>query len=135
MERRFGRSRILGCCDCFDIKVVSQRSIDNSHFFESKNLYKLQYTIHAYSPDAIAKSSRPDVFCEKGVLRNSAKFTGKHLCQSLFFNKVAGGALRKLRIWSYLLKKSLMENFLCSVLLNRCAANDYCKTSALNSLP
>ena len=25
-----------------------------------------------------------------GVLRNVAKFTGKHLCQSLFFNKVAG---------------------------------------------
>ena len=26
----------------------------------------------------------------KGVLRNFIKFTGKHLCQSLFFNKVAG---------------------------------------------
>ena len=26
----------------------------------------------------------------KGVLRNFTKFTGKHLCQSLFFNKVAG---------------------------------------------
>ena len=25
---------------------------------------------------------------KKGVLRNFAKFTGKHLCQSLFFNKV-----------------------------------------------
>ena len=36
------------------------------------------------------RSSRPEVFCRKGVLRNFAKFTGKHLCQSLFFNKVAG---------------------------------------------
>ena len=36
------------------------------------------------------RSSRLEVFCEKGVLRNFAKFTGKHLCQSLFFNKVAG---------------------------------------------
>ena len=27
---------------------------------------------------------------KKGVLRNFAKFTGKHLCQSLFFNKDAG---------------------------------------------
>ena len=26
----------------------------------------------------------------RGVLRNFAKFTGKHLCQSLFLNKVAG---------------------------------------------
>ena len=32
----------------------------------------------------IVKSSRPDVFCKKGVLRNFAKCTGKHLCQSLF---------------------------------------------------
>ena len=27
---------------------------------------------------------------KKSVLKNIAKFTGKHLCQSLFFNKVAG---------------------------------------------
>ena len=38
------------------------------------------------------RSSRPEVFCEKGDVRNFAKFTGKHLCQSLFFNKVAGQA-------------------------------------------
>ena len=31
------------------------------------------------------RSSRPEVFCEKGVLRNFAKFTGKYLYQSLFF--------------------------------------------------
>ena len=34
------------------------------------------------------------MFCKKGVLRNFAKFTGKHLCQRLFFNKVA-----KKRLW------------------------------------
>ena len=32
----------------------------------------------------------PEVFCQKGVLKYFAKFTGKHQCQSLFFNKVAG---------------------------------------------
>ena len=31
-----------------------------------------------------------EMFCKKYFLRNFAKFTGKHLCQSLFFNKVAG---------------------------------------------
>ena len=31
---------------------------------------------------------------KKGVIRNFAKFTGKHLCQSLFFNKVAGPFLQ-----------------------------------------
>ena len=34
------------------------------------------------------RSSCPEAFCKKGVLRNFAKFTGKHLCQSPFFNKV-----------------------------------------------
>ena len=29
------------------------------------------------------------MFCKKGVLRNFWKFTGKHLYQSLFFNKVS----------------------------------------------
>ena len=27
------------------------------------------------------RSSRPEVFCEKVVLKNFTKFTGKHLCQ------------------------------------------------------
>ena len=35
------------------------------------------------------RSSRPEVFFS--VFKNFAKFTVKHLCQSLFFNKVAGG--------------------------------------------
>ena len=42
------------------------------------------------------------MFCEKGVLGNFTKFTGKHLCQGLFFNKVAGlkcATLLKKRAW------------------------------------
>ena len=31
-----------------------------------------------------------EVLYEKGVLRNFTKLTGKHKCQSLFFNKIAG---------------------------------------------
>ena len=49
-----------------------------------------------------SRSSRPEVFCKKGVLKNFAKFTGKHLCQNLFFNKVAGlrpATLLKNRLW------------------------------------
>ena len=30
------------------------------------------------------------MFYQKGALANFAKFTGKYLCQSLFYNKVAG---------------------------------------------
>ena len=43
------------------------------------------------------KSSRPEVFYNKGVLENFAKFTGKHLCQSLFFSKVADVGLTLLK--------------------------------------
>ena len=32
----------------------------------------------------------PGVVLQKSVPINVAKFTGKHLCQSLFFNKIAG---------------------------------------------
>ena len=39
--------------------------------------------------NAFNRSSVPEVFCKKSVLRNFAKFIGKHLCHSLFFNKVA----------------------------------------------
>ena len=40
--------------------------------------------------DGVYRSSHPDVFCQKGILKNFAKFTGKRLSQSLFLNKVAG---------------------------------------------
>ena len=35
------------------------------------------------------RSSRPEMFCQKGFLRNFAKFTRKHLCQGVFFIKKA----------------------------------------------
>ena len=34
------------------------------------------------------RSSRPEMFCKKGVLKNFAIFTGKHLCWSLFLIKL-----------------------------------------------
>ena len=48
------------------------------------------------------RSSRSEVFCEKDFLTNFTKFTGKDLCQGLFFNKVAGlrpATLLKKRLW------------------------------------
>ena len=38
----------------------------------------------------VNRSSRPEVFCKKGILRDFSKLTGKNLCQRLFFNKVVG---------------------------------------------
>ena len=47
--------------------------------------------IDQFNSWSVANQKQPsEVFYAKGVIRNFTKFTGKHLCQSLFFNKVAG---------------------------------------------
>ena len=64
--------------------------------FKSKK--GMSVAVEAY----LVRSSRQEVFCKKGVLRNLAKFTGKHLCQSLILNKVTilrPAALFKKRFW------------------------------------
>ena len=56
--------------------------------------FKYKYQVSVKQP--------PEMFYKKSVLRNSTKFTGKHLCQSLFFNKVADlspATLLKNRFW------------------------------------
>ena len=48
------------------------------------------------------RSSHPRCSVRKGVLRNFVKFTRKHLCHSIFFNKVPGlrpATLLKNRLW------------------------------------
>ena len=45
------------------------------------------------------RSSHQRCSMKKGVLRNFTKFTGKHLCQTLFFSKVAGCNFFKKRFW------------------------------------
>ena len=48
------------------------------------------------------RSSHQTYSMKKGFLRNFTKFTEKHLCQSLFFNKVTGlrpATLLKKKLW------------------------------------
>ena len=54
------------------------------------------------------RNRHPKLFCNKVVLRNFANFTGKHLFQSLFFNKVGAGISPAI-----LLKKRLRKTFSC----------------------
>ena len=68
------------------------------------NTIILCYFIQTRRSLFLYRSSRTEVFCKKVVLKNFAKFTRKHLCQSLFFNKVAGlrpATLLKKKLWHY----------------------------------
>ena len=55
-------------------------------------MHELDYTLHGcyvfsfHIQKSVLQKKEAVAFCEKGVLINFAKFTGKHLCQSLFFN-------------------------------------------------
>ena len=65
------------------------------------NIYK-----HIGKKHGQDRSSHPRCSVREGVLRNFAKFTEKHLCQSLFFNKVA-------RLRPATLKETLAQVFSC----------------------
>ena len=52
----------------------------------------------------------PEVSYKEGVLKNFEKFTGKYLCQSLFFNKVPGRGLQL--CWKKILAQLIFYEFL-----------------------
>ena len=54
------------------------------------------------------RNSHRERYVRKGVLRNFVKFSGKRMCQSLFFNKVTG-----LRPCNFIKKEILAEVFSC----------------------
>ena len=65
------------------------------------------------------KGSRPEMFCEKGVLRKFAKFTGKPLCQSL-----RPATLLKKRLWNSCFPVTV---FLTEYLRGFCLKSASCK--------
>ena len=62
--------------------------------------------------DILFRSIHPKMSCEKSVLKNFTKFTGKNMCRSLLFNKIAC-----IRLATFL-KKRLWHSclFFCSFL-------------------
>ena len=60
------------------MQTIKKRSGLN-HFYQRSPLFQFG-------------SSRPKVLFKKGVLENFAKFTAKHHCRSLFFNKLQAQA-------------------------------------------
>ena len=70
----------------------------------------------------------PEVFFKKGVLKNFAKFTGKHLCQSLFLY-LKPATLFKKDIWHWCFSvnfvKFLRTPFFCKTTLVAPSENNY----------
>ena len=81
--------------------VFLMGNLKNKHYFKVISI-RLLFFINPFR-----QKQSSEVFCKKGVFRSFIKFTGKHLWQSLFFNKVAH--LRP----ATLLKKRLAQVFSC----------------------
>ena len=66
--------------DAIQLQIFKKIHIKGVHFGLIFQLISLILFIH----------QPPEVFCKKGILRNFAKLTGKHICKILFFNEVTG---------------------------------------------
>ena len=84
---RIGKKRTRKSCSCVQWK---------------RKLEKWKLNHYWKSNFRTFRSSRPELFCKKSVLKNFVKFTGKYLRQSLFFDKVGGlspATLLKKGLW------------------------------------
>ena len=95
-------------CTCIYFMCCNQKNVKikyiNTNLFKdlSGNTLAWNMSLILIPYNSHKGSSRPEVFCKEGVLRNFAKFTGKHLRKSLFFNEIAGlrpATLWKKRLW------------------------------------
>ena len=109
LKERFGNKQVLifSYMDSFEQLPVAKNSIDEINL---QKLYdKIEISVRNFNSlgvrlpeelrsylirkfknnlwniDDLSRSSHPEVFCKKRVLRNFTKFTGKYLCQSLLF--------------------------------------------------
>ena len=74
---------------------------------------------------------------KKGVYRNFTKFTGKHLCQSLFFNKVATASVYDIIFRTYVLldfelTAKILVNFIKKETLAQVFSCKFCEISKNN---
>ena len=84
------------------IIVYSPKTSSNIPFRYHFDFLFIMIISISISLNLIIQKKAPEVFYKKCVLRNFVKLTGKHLCQSLFFNKVIGlrpATFLKKRLW------------------------------------
>ena len=71
------------------------------------SMMEIKELVYSNILSSVLRSSHRRCSVKKGVLRNFTKLTGKHLCQSLFFNKVVGQAC------NFIKKETLAQVFSC----------------------
>ena len=91
------------CCEKITLWIFHWSISDQGfHFIPNestrKRLVKSSGVFRKYEMGTWVGSSHRRCSIKKGVLKNFSKLTGKHLCQSLFFNKVTDLRLKK-KLW------------------------------------
>ena len=71
----------------FSFTIASIYKSSGQFLIVNLNMEKRQVNIQ---PLTVFRNSRSQIFYKTSVLKNLAKFTGKHVCWKFFFNKVAG---------------------------------------------
>ena len=95
---------------CFFLSKTTSSFLNRSccyyqKFFVRKYMDVFHNNLHPEAAQVLqqfweeSEAATGDILLRKGVLRNFAKFTGKHQRQNLFFNKVAG--LRPRQAWAH----------------------------------
>ena len=89
------------CSEKIYLRVTSPASLEKMIFILENTAFLLKHHVD-WHPRKTPRCSHRRCSTRKDVLRNFAKFTGKDLCQSLFFNKATGlrpATLLKMKLW------------------------------------
>ena len=102
---------VFGFLVCNSLQI--HKSYDNVLLTSKTSPNIVQFQLLKFRHFSISRkrtrSSHRRCSLRKCALRNFTKFTGKHLCQCLFFNKVAGLSLRLIK------KETLAQVFSCEI--------------------
>ena len=72
------------------LKCISEKGLSKPHKVLVENFPVGTSNIIVKNLDQLFRGSHQRCSIKKDVLKNFTKLTGKHLCQSLFFDKAAG---------------------------------------------
>ena len=90
-------------------EIIRTENMYSTSFYNEKYMFAcwnsassllLQHSYFPVNNESRYRRSHQRCSVKKRVLRNFSKFTGKHLCQCLFFKKVAGATYFTEHLWT-----------------------------------